>query len=274
MTNIDHQAQTGAGVPDQKTSAFRRFLRNLYFESGALPSVFRYSMLVFDIFAVSFFVYLSLSDHANPWFRPIEIFIGVIVLLDVLSRFYLAHKKWRYLLQITTLADIVVLFSLFIPAFVDNYAFLRILRALRILRSQHIMQELRDKSRFIKRNEEVIQSLVNMVAFIFIMTSIVFEQQVRINPDINNHVDALYFTVSTLTTTGYGDITINDTYGRLLSVFIMVLGVSLFLRLLQTLFRPPKVSIRCQECGLNRHEPDASHCKHCGTIVHIKTGGE
>ncbi len=278
MTNTDQHVQDPAKntpkTPEKQSSRAKDFLRKLYFEDETISSVFRYSMLVFDIFAVSFFIYLSLSDHSSPWLRPIEIAIGVIVLLDFGSCYYLAHRKGRYLLQLTTLADIIVLFSLFIPSFTDNYAFLRILRALRILRSKHIMDDLRGHSRFLRRNEEVIQSLLNLVVFIFIMTSIVFELQVRINPDINNHIDALYFTISTLTTTGYGDITIKGTYGRLLSVFIMVLGVSLFLRLLQTLFRPPKVSARCEECGLNRHEPDASHCKHCGTIVHIKTGGE
>ncbi len=270
MTKIDPQIRKMKKQP----SALRRGLRYIYFEKGTLPSVFRYSMLVFDIFAVAFFIHLSLSDHSNPWYRPLEIGIGFIVLADFLARYYLAHKKWRYLFQITTLADIVVLFSLFIPAFTDNFAFLRILRALRILRSKHIMQDLRDNSEFIRRNEEAISSFVNLGAFIFIMTSIVFEMQVRINPDINNHIDALYFTVATLTTTGYGDITTVGPYGRLMSVFIMVLGVSLFLRLLQTLFRPPKITRPCQHCGLMRHEPDASHCKHCGNIIHIKTEGE
>jgi voltage-gated potassium channel len=269
MTKLEQPTQKTA----KQSSALRDALRYLYFEKGTGPSTFRYAMLVFDIFAVSFFIYLSISDHTSLWFRPIEIAIGVVVLFDFLSRYYLAHKKWRYLFQITTIADIVVLFSLFIPTFTDNYAFLRILRALRILRSKHIMQELRDRSRFIRRNEEPIQSFVNLFAFIFIMTSIVYEMQVRINPSINNHIDALYFTVATLTTTGYGDIIITGTYGRLMSVFIMVLGVSLFLRLLQTLFRPTKITQRCQHCGLTRHDPDASHCKHCGNVMNIKTEG-
>jgi len=270
MTQIDLQNQKKKKSP----SFLRRGLAYLYLNDNRTSTIFRYSMLLFDIFAVAFFIYLSLSDHTNPWFRPIEIGIGIVVLLDFLARYFLAQRKWRYLLQITTLADIVVLFSLFIPTFIDNYAFLRILRALRILRSKHIMQDLRERSRFIRRNEEVIQSFVNLIVFIFVMTSIVFELQVRINPDINNHIDALYFTVATLTTTGYGDITIVGTHGRLLSVFIMVLGVSLFLRLLQTLFRPPKIHYRCPHCGLIRHEPDASHCKHCGNIINITNEGE
>jgi voltage-gated potassium channel len=60
----------------------------------------------------------------------------------------------------------------------------------------------------------------------------------------------------------------------MLSVLIMVLGVALFLRLVQTIFRPAKVIHECPDCGLTRHDPDAVHCKHCGRILHIETEGE
>ena len=86
--------------------------------------------------------------------------------------------------------------------------------------------------------------------------------------------DALYFTATALSTTGFGDITLQGTGGRLLSVVIMVFGVTLFLRLAQVLFRPTKVRYECRHCGLQRHEPDAVHCKHCGHIIHLDSEGE
>jgi len=51
----------------------------------------------------------------------------------------------------------------------------------------------------------------------------------------------------------------------------MIVGVSLFLRLIQVVMRPAKVVHPCPCCGLRRHEVDAIHCKACGeplTIVH------
>ena len=53
----------------------------------------------------------------------------------------------------------------------------------------------------------------------------------------------------------------------------MIFGVTLFLRLAQVLLRPEKVPITCPTCGLQRHDPDAVHCKHCGETLHIKTEG-
>jgi voltage-gated potassium channel len=105
------------------------------------------------------------------------------------------------------------------------------------------------------------------------MTALVFETQHRVNPAIANYADALYFTVTTLTTTGFGDITLPGTSGRILSVVIMIFGVSLFLRLIQVLFRGSKVRFECPDCGLTLHDSDAIHCKHCGRVLHIDTEG-
>jgi voltage-gated potassium channel len=58
-----------------------------------------------------------------------------------------------------------------------------------------------------------------------------------------------------------------------MTVLIMIFGVALFLRLVQTIFRPAKVNLPCPDCGLNRHDPDAVHCKHCGRLLNIPTEG-
>jgi voltage-gated potassium channel len=105
------------------------------------------------------------------------------------------------------------------------------------------------------------------------MTGLVYVTQHQSNAQIGNYADALYFTVTALTTTGFGDITLTGTTGRMISVLVMIFGVTLFLRLAQVLFRPNKVRAPCKQCGLLLHEPDAVHCKHCGATIKIETEG-
>ena len=136
-----------------------------------------------------------------------------------------------------------------------------------------MLKNLRQQSEFVRLHEDVLFSIVNLVVFIFVITAVVYISQVNSNPAINNYVDALYFTIATLATTGFGDITLVGTLGRLLAVLIMIFGISLFLRLIQTIFRPSKINYECQVCGLNRHDVDAVHCRHCGQILHITTDG-
>ena len=156
----------------------------------------------------------------------------------------------------------------------EGAGFLRILRTLRLLHSYQLLARLRADSPFFRRHEEVIVAVVNLSVFIFVMTAVVYETQHRTNQHIGNYADALYFTVTALTTTGFGDITLPGTTGRLISVLIMIFGVTLFLRLAQVLFRPNKVRFSCPTCGLQRHEPDAVHCKACGTTLNIPDEGD
>lgn len=249
-------------------------LFRLYNGMDARSRRFRYGLLAFDIGTIAFFIVTSLVPHEGAWFLVIDYTIAVVLSLDFAARLWISQRRLRHLLKPVVIADAVVILTLLAPAFVENFAFLRVVRVLRLLRSYHVLRELRTMSKFFRRNEDVIQSTLNLVVFIFFVTALVYVLQVRINPQIQNYVDALYFTVTTLTTTGFGDITLEGSTGRLLAVGIMVFGVALFLRLVQTIFRPQKVSYECEQCGLKRHDPDAVHCKHCGAVVKLETDGD
>jgi voltage-gated potassium channel len=172
------------------------------------------------------------------------------------------------------LADAVAVACFVVPAANQGPAFLRALRFLRLLRSYRLLERLRIDLSFFRRNEETIVACADLCVFIFIMTGVVYETQHYHNPNIVNYADALYFTVTALTTTGFGDITLPGTSGRLITVVIMFCGVTLFLRLAQSMFRPSKVRFPCPRCGLQRHEPDAVHCKACGKVLNIPDEGE
>lgn len=45
-------------------------------------------------------------------------------------------------------------------------------------------------------------------------------------------IDALYFTVVTITTVGYGDVTATTTGGRIFAIFLIIIGIGVFLTLL------------------------------------------
>ena len=172
------------------------------------------------------------------------------------------------------LADVAVLITLVLPMFFSNLGFLRILRAVRLVRAFTFLRRMKNLSGFLRRNAEIIDRVVNLLVFILIMTALVYGTQINQNEHIRSYLDALYFTVSSLTTTGYGDIVLDGPFGKLLSIFIMVLGISLFLRLVQAIVRPSKVNVECERCGLLRHEPDAIHCKHCGEFIKMPSNGE
>ena len=259
-------------VPDAR---LKQTLHQLYTGRSRTATRFRYGLIAFDLGTIVFFVVTApLTTAPTPEILAADFVIGAIILCDFLARLWIAPSKPRMLRQIYTVADVLVILSLFLaPLLAQNLSFLRVLRALRLLHSYHVLRDLRRDTPFFRRNEDVIVSSVNLGVFIFLVTALVFVLQFGKNPGITSYVDALYYTVATLTTTGFGDITLTGTMGRLLAVFIMVVGVVLFLRLAQTIFRPQKLRHTCPKCGLSRHETDAVHCKHCGRILKIETEG-
>jgi len=111
------------------------------------------------------------------------------------------------------------------------------------------------------------------VVFVFIATGFVYTSFIGRHDGIQGYVDALYFTITSLTTTGFGDITLPGLWGRTLSILIMLGGVGLFFNLIQSLIRPHKVFHPCPTCGLRRHDLDAVHCKACGEVLCIPDDG-
>lgn len=251
---------------------YREPLYNLYYGTSNKSVYFRFGLIAFDFVTICFFIATSMVE-LSAWIITIDFIIAIVLSVDFSARFFLADNRLNFLIQPISLLDIVVILALLAAAFIENLAFLRVFRSLRLLRSYHLLRDLRSQYKFFARNEVVIHSVINLFVFIFVVTALVYVFQHEVNPQIGTYTDALYFTVTTLTTTGFGDITLNGDIGRLLAVVIMVLGVALFLHLLQAVFRPAKVDYGCPDCGLKRHDPDAVHCKHCGRTIHIETEG-
>lgn len=247
-------------------------IRYLYESESVHAHRFRYAMLGMDILTIVFLI-ASTFFYGTQTVEFFDYFFGIYVALDFAARFWIAHSKKHFLTRPLNIADLVAAISFIAPLLGENFAFLRGLRILRLLRSYRLQSKLRRDFAYFRRNEDIILSAVNLFVFIFVMTEMVFVSQVKINSNIENFLDAMYFTITTLTTTGFGDITLVGELGRLLSVIIMIFGVSLFLRLVQTIIRPSKVRFTCNHCGLYLHENDAVHCKHCGNVLNIPSDG-
>ncbi|MGE0425119.1 MAG: potassium channel family protein [Reyranellaceae bacterium] len=250
----------------------RRVLRQLYEGHTPRAQRFRYGILAFDLCVFVFIVATSFVPH-TVLIETIDFVLGLIILVELCARVAASRRPRRELLRPTTWTDCIAITSFLLPLLGEAVGFLRVLRTLRLLRAYETLARLRLDSRFFQRNEETILALANLVVFIFILTAAVYETQRRINQDIANFVDALYFTVATLTTTGFGDIVLRGTWGRLLSVAIMLCGVTLFFNLARALISPPRVRFPCPTCGLQRHDFDAVHCKACGTPLKIPDEG-
>jgi voltage-gated potassium channel len=243
-------------------------LRHLYEDHGGEACRFRYTLFAIDLLVIAFIIVTSFMERA-PWIVGLDVVCGLIVAADFGARMWISQNRLGELKHWGFWVDILTLASFLAPLGGEGAGFLRIMRTLRLLHTYQMLNRLRIDSPYFRRHEEVILATVHMSIFLFVMTAIVYETQHYSNKQIANYADALYFTVTALTTTGFGDITLPGLTGRMISVVIMLFGVTLFLRLAQVMFRPTKVRFSCPNCGLSRHEHDAVHCKACGVVLNI-----
>lgn len=264
---MDISTETGGTVREANAlDRVRGRLRSFYHghSHGALR--FQLAVMVVDLLIIAFFV-ASPVLRDRPSFLWIDYSIAALLAADITARALAANDIPRWLRQPTSVVDLFILATLLAPLWLANLGFLRVLRLWSLSRSGFLWRPL------IRRGygswREVVHSALNLVTFLFVVTGFIYTFFFREDSGLAGYVDALYYTVTSMTTTGYGDILLPGMWGKLTSVVIMIAGISLFIRLAQAIFRPYKVRYPCPQCGLLRHDPDAVHCKACGQPLKI-----
>jgi voltage-gated potassium channel len=238
-------------------------VRALYFghTQGALR--FQGVLLFLDLLIIGFFIGNQFITQQR-WFWIIDAAIAVFLAIDLWARLFAFGSMRRWLKYPTTWIDLVVLATLIFPTVLHNWGFLRILRLYTLVRSERFWNVLARGKWDDTYVEDLTRAIVALVVFVFMAAGAAQALFVGAHPKLNNFIDAMYFVVTSLTTTGYGDITIDSAGGRLFSIALMLAGISLFFSIAQKAFAPHRKIVGCEKCGQDRHDRDARHCKACG----------
>ncbi|MCM5559810.1 potassium channel family protein [Pleomorphomonas sp. NRK JP5] len=256
------------GAPDR--AAWRQRLRQLYVGTDPVAARFQWAVATVDLVIIGFFILSPVLQDLGAflWF---DYAVALLLVADLTARAAAAISIRQWLRRPAVWVDFVVLATLLAPLWLANLGFLRILRLWTLSQKGLFWRSLGRHG--YREWEDVGRAAINLVTCLFVITGFVYTAFARPGSGMEGWVDALYFTVATVTTTGFGDITLPGTAGKLTSIVTMIVGISLFVRLAQALFRPYKVTFRCPKCALMRHEPDAVHCKACGHLLAIPDEG-
>ena len=250
----------------------RARLRALYHGSSETAVRFRIAVLTVDLVIVAFFMAAPLLRHVGLAFYIVDYVVAALLAADLAARALAYSNIKDWLKRPIVWVDLFILATLLFPAWLFNLGFLRVIRLWTLVSSDFFWRTIGRKYDD-TRVEDTTKAVVALVTFVFVATGFVYTGFMGRYDGISGWVDALYFTVTSLTTTGYGDILLPGVWGRIVSIVIMLVGVTLFVRLGQAILRPHKVSFPCPTCGLYKHDPDAVHCKACGEILCIPDDG-
>ena len=73
----------------------------------------------------------------------------------------------------------------------------------------------------------VLNFLIIFVSVIIIGATAIYIVEMRVDSQINSPLDAVWWTVATITTVGYGDVVPETTLGRMIGIVYMFFGVTM-----------------------------------------------
>lgn len=169
--------------------------------------------------AVVFLVIYSIKVLAHPgglMFHVLDVMLWVLwagFSVDYLMRLALAPDRWRWFVR--HILDFVIVAVPF-------------LRPLRLLRLVLIVAALQKAFGDAVRGRIVIYTAATAVLLVYAASLAVLQAE-RFDPSahIKNFGDALWWSITTITTVGYGDFYPVTTQGRVVAVLLMIGGISL-----------------------------------------------
>lgn len=212
----------------------------------------------------------NIPNDLRFYLKTIDNIILIIFAGEYLLRLWSTENKIKYIFSLYSIIDLMAILPSFLPAV--DISFLRLLRWFRILR---LIRFIDGKFPFASISTEdgviLTRILFTLFAIIFIYSGLIYQVEHRVNPVVfGTFLDAFYFSIVTMTTVGFGDVTPVSELGRLLTVLMILTGIALIpwqvgdliKRLVKT---TNQVETVCPGCGWSFHDLDAKFCKICGT---------
>lgn len=236
-------------------------------------SIILLNILVCFLFVIETY---DISESTQQLLWKIEVVIIGFFIIEYIARLYGARNRIKHIFNIFSLIDlaaILPIFFIFAPDASLKIGFIRIIRVLRIFK---FLRFAADPIFFFgvisPRLLKVIRLLLTILIIFFVSSGFFWFVESSTNPEIKNFGDAFYFTVVSLTTVGFGDITPVSEGGRWVTVFMILSGIILIPWQVGQVVKEwfvasMKKEVICRQCGLKYHDRDASHCKACGNVI-------
>ncbi|MGD1900101.1 MAG: ion transporter [Phormidesmis sp.] len=198
--------------------------------------------------------------------------ILVLFTVEYLVRLWSAQNRLRFIFSLYGLIDLVAILPFLLGAL--DIRSLRLIRWLRILRLARFFEKKTWFNR-ISGYEGLIfgRILFTLFSIIFIYSGAIYQAEHGTNSEsFGTFLDAVYFSVVTMTTVGFGDITPVTEAGRGLTIAMIMTGIALIPTQVGNFIQQftkvqNSVRVACDRCELLGHETDAQFCRRCGEAL-------
>ncbi len=261
---------------------YRSMIHEVIFEadtpSGKLFDIILLFSISASVLAVSLESVGSINHVYGDELYAIEWLFTILFSIEYLLRLYSVMKPIKYATSFFGVVDLVSILPSFIGLLFPLAGFqsLLVLRALRLLRIFRIFKLTRYLGEATVLSQAIIKSKNRIIVFlstIIVLSFITGAGMYLVEGPSNGFTSipqSVYWAITTLTSTGYGDTVPQTPLGKMLAIFIMIMGYSLIIVptgiITNQLVRSTEISTQaCPYCSKDGHDSNAKHCKYCGT---------
>lgn len=210
---------------------------------GAWFDRFMLVLIVTNILAVAAETVEPIHTKYNIEFLYFEIFSVIMFSIEYIARIWVCVDNYRgqdvssfklrlnYVLTPMAIIDFVAIMPFYLVALgMPDLRFLRIFRLLRLLKLVRYSHGLTTMGRVLyDERRSLTAALIIMIGATFFAATMMYFIERDVQPDDFGSIPhALWWSIATLTTVGYGDVTPVTGLGRLVGGFVMIFGLAFY----------------------------------------------
>ncbi|WP_408956623.1 ion transporter [Natroniella sp. ANB-PHB2] len=239
-------------------------------------------ILILVIFCNSILIILESVDIIRESYGTLINFLGwsfiFIFTVEYILRLFVVKNKIKYLLSFFGMIDLLSIIPIYFIFFFPGMRFLVIVRVFRLLRMFNIFK----MGRYITESRYLLSALrasipkitVFVVTIIFIIIIVGSAMYIIEGPqnDFDNIPISMYWTVVTVSTVGYGDISPQTSVGKFISGILMIVGYGIIAvptgiisHELAHTSKSEKEQKICQSCFTETDTLNDRFCSKCGS---------
>ena len=266
---------------NEQWSPWRKRLQEIIFEAEtpagkAFDLVLIVSILL-SVAAVMLDSIASVREVHGYTLNLIEWFFTILFSIEYFLRLLCIGRPLKYAISFFGLVDLLSIAPTYLSLLLPGTHYLlviRVLRILRIFRILKLVQYLNESRRIMMALRASRKKITVFLLTVLTLTTIFGSLMYMIEGEAAGFTSipkGIYWTIVTLTTVGYGDISPQTNLGQMLASVVMIMGYGIIavptgivtVEMNQA-FQKKISTEACPQCSAEGHDEDASFCKFCG----------
>ncbi len=203
--------------------------------------LFIITLILLNVLVVTLETVPSLYKQYYTYFHAFDVFTVVVFTLEYVLRIWscTADERYRhpvfgrlkYMFTFSAVVDLLAILPFYLPfMFNVDLRSIRILSLFRFLKITRYLKAVRVFSTVLKeRKNELVLSLMLMITLIILSSTLMYYLERDLNPEKFSSIPmAMWWSITTLTTLGYGDVIPTTMPGKIVTGFSLLFAIAMF----------------------------------------------